>query len=288
MKMQKVYLMALLTLFAACTKTPQAGTGYAADPDAVRVNVSVGSLTRSNPLGSAEEQTRFNAGDKISVIHVSANKLVNYKFDGISWAPEGDNYLKWQSGGENTFRLQYPYIGYERDFGEFFKDQSTLEKMSRSDLMKSEDIGYTEIPDDKRLTATLKRQRSLVTVVIAGFADEFSSEDAKITDLKMHLWDGGQGDEIITVTPYIRDAQGAAQPEGTAGLKGYSYTAIGRNGCDYRGNAFISMIVAGKTLTVSNPAPMEIGKHYIYNLMVGKETVKIAGVTVAPWGTGEP
>ena len=87
--MQKVYLAALLTLFAACMKTPQAGTGYAADPDAVRVNVSVGSLTRSNPLGSAEEQTRFNAGDKISVIHVSANKLVNYKFDGISWAPEG-------------------------------------------------------------------------------------------------------------------------------------------------------------------------------------------------------
>lgn len=288
MKMQKVYLMALLTLFAACTKTPQAGTGYAADPDAVRVNVSVGSLTRSNPLGSAEEQTRFNAGDKISVIHVSANKLVNYKFDGISWAPEGDDYLKWQSGGENTFRLQYPYIGHERDFGEFFKNQSTLEKMSRSDLMKSEGIGYAEIPDDKRLTATLKRQRSLVTVVIAGFADEFSSEDAKVTDLKMHLWDGGQGDEIITVTPYIRDAQGAAQPEGTAGLKGYSYTAIGCNGCDYRGNAFISMIVAGKTLTVSNPAPMEIGKHYIYNLMVGKETVKIAGVTVAPWGTGEP
>lgn len=288
MKMQKVYLAALLTLFAACTKTPQAGTGYAADPDAVRVNVSVGSLTRSNPLGSAEEQTRFNAGDKISVIHVSANKLVNYKFDGISWAPEGDDYLAWQSGGENTFRLQYPYIGHERDFGEFFKDQSTLEKMSRSDLMKSEDIGYAEIPDDKRLTATLKRQRSLVTVVIAGFADEFSSEDAKVTDLKMHLWDGGQGDEIITVTPYIRDAQGAAQPEGTAGLKGYSYTAIGCNGCDYRGNAFISMIVAGKTLTVSNPAPMEIGKHYIYNLMVGKETVKIAGVTVAPWGTGEP
>ena len=286
--MQKVYLVALLTLFAACTKTPQAGIGYAADPDAVRVNVSVGSLTRSNPLGSAEEQTRFNAGDKISVIHVSANKLVNYKFDGISWAPEGDNYLAWQSGGENTFRLQYPYIGHERDFGEFFKDQSTLEKMSRSDLMKSEDIVYTEIPDDKRLTATLKRQRSLVTVVIAGFADEFSSEDAKITDLKMHLWDGGQGDEIITVTPYIRDAQGVAQPEGTAGLKGYSYTAIGCNGCDYRGNAFISMIVAGKTLTVSNPAPMEIGKHYIYNLMVGKETVKIAGVTVAPWGAGEP
>ena len=280
--------MALLSLFAACTKTPQAGTGYAADPDAVRVNVSVGSLTRSNPLGSAEEQTRFNAGDKISVIHVSANKLVNYKFDGISWAPEGDDYLKWQSGGENTFRLQYPYIGHERDFGEFFKDQSTLEKMSRSDLMKSEGIGYAEIPDDKRLTATLKRQRSLVTVVIAGFADEFSSEDAKVTDLKMHLWDGSQGDEIITVTPYIRDAEGAAQPEGTAGLKGYSYTAIGRNDCKYSGKAFITMTVAGKTLTVSNPAPMEIGKHYIYNLMVGKETVKIAGVTVAPWGAGEP
>ena len=286
MKMRKVYLAALLALFAACTKTPQ--PGYVSDPEAVRIDASVGLVTRSNPLGSAEEQTKFNRGDKISVTHVSANKYVNYVFDGTSWAPEGEDYLTWQTGGTNTFRLQYPHIGHERDFGEFFKDQSTVEKMTRSDLMQSEDIECTKIPDDRTLSATLERQRSLVTVVIAGFGDEFNSEEAKVTDLKLHLWNGGQGDEIITVTPFIRDAQGIAQPEGTAGLKGYSYTAIGRNDCKYSGKAFITMTVAGKSLTVANPADMMVGKHYTYNLTVGKETVKIAGVTVAPWGTGDP
>ena len=287
MKMRKVYLAALLTMLAACTKAPQAGDGYVSDPEAVRIDASVGLITRSNPLGTAEEQTKFNVGDKITVIQ-NAKNLVNYVFDGTSWAPEGEDYLTWQTDGTNTFRLQYPHIGHERDFGEFFKDQSTVEKMTRSDLMQSEDIECTKIPDDRILSATLNRKRSLITVVIAGFGDEFSSEEAKVTDLKLHLWDGGQGDEIITVTPYIRDAQGVAQPEGTAGLKGYSYTAIGRNDCKYSGKAFITMTVAGKSLTVANPADMMVGKHYTYNLTVGKETVKIAGVTVAPWGTGDP
>ena len=288
MKMRKVYLAALLAVLAACTKAPQAGDGYVSDPEAVRIDASVGLVTRSNPLGTAEEQAKFNKGDKISVIHTTVNKQVDYVFDGISWAPEGEDYLTWQTDATNTFRIQYPYIGHESDFGEFFKDQSTVEKMTRSDLMQSEDIECTKIPDDRILSATLERQRSLITVVIAGFGDEFSSEEAKVTDLKLHLWDGGQGDEIITVTPYIRDVQGVAQPAGTAGLVGYSYTAIGRNDCKYSGKAFITMTVAGKSLTVANPADMEVGKHYTYNLTVGKETVKIAGVTVAPWGTGDP
>lgn len=278
----------LLMLLTSCDKSPQLLSEYATDPDAVRIDASVGAITRSNPLGSEEEQAKFNKGDKISVLHTTVNKQVDYVFDGISWAPEGEDYLTWQTDATNTFRLQYPYIGYERDFGEYFKDQSTLEMMTRSDLMLSEDIECTKIPDDRTLSATLERQRSLITVVIAGFGDEFSSEEAKVTDLKLHLWDGGQGDEIITVTPLIRDAQGAAQPAGTAGLKGYSYTAIGRNDCKYSGKAFITMTVAGKTLTVSNPQDMVVGKHYTYNLMVGKETVKIAGITVAPWGTGDP
>lgn len=274
-------------LAAGCTKEGSPATGWEADPDAVRIEASVGTVTKTNPLGTENEQTRFNKGDKISVIHVSANKLVNYVHDGTSWAPEGEDYLTWQTGAANTFRLQYPYIGHESDFGEFFKDQSTLEKMTRSDLMEAEKVEYTKIPGNKTLSAALKRKRSLITVVIAGFGDELSSEDAKVTDLKLHLWDGGQGDEIITVTPFIRDEQGAAKPEGTAGLKGYSYTAIGRNDCKYSGKPFITMTVAGKTLTVANPADMVVGKHYTYKLIVGKQTVKIGGVTVENWTTGK-
>ena len=274
-------------LAAGCTKEGRPATSWEADPDAVRIEASVGTVTKTNPLGTGDEQTKFNKGDKISVIHVSANKYVNYVFDGTSWAPVGEDYLTWQTGGTNTFRLQYPHIGHESDFGEFFKDQSTVEKMTRSDLMEAEKVEYTKIPGNKILSAALKRKRSLVTVVIAGFGDELSSEDAKVTDLKLHLWDGGQGDEIITVTPFIRDAQGVAQPAGTAGLVGYSYTAIGRNDCKYSGKSFITMTVAGKSLTVANPADMVVGKHYTYKLIVGKKTVKIGGVTVENWTAGK-
>lgn len=279
----------MLALSAACDKTSQLSDGYASDPNAVRVAASVEVLTRSNPLCSAEEQSKFNVGDKISVVHTSANKLVNYKYDGTSWVPEGDDYLVWQTDKKNTFRLQYPFIGYEGlpEYSEYFKNQSTLEEMSRSDLM-TKVVEVDPIPTDRRLVATLERQRALVTVKIAGFNDEFDAGNAKITDLKLHLWDGGQGDEIISVTPCIRDGKDACQPKGTAGLVGYSYTAIGRNDCDYQSQnkPFITMTVDGRDLTVANPAPMEIGKHYTYRLVVGKESVKISGVTVDDWTSG--
>ncbi len=275
-------LLAILSMSAACDKTPQLPSEYSTDPDTVLIDAYVGALTRSNPLG--ENQTRFNAGDRISVVHTSANKQVDYTYDGTSWIPVGDDYLVWQTDKKNTFRIQYPFIGYESVFGEYFKNQSTLEEMSKSDLMEAV-VDVDPIPSDRRLVAELKRQRSLVTVKIVGFNDEFSN-DQKITDLKLHLWDGGQGGEIISVTPYIQDEKGVAQPAGTVGRTGYSYTAIGRNDCDYRGNAFITLTVAGKDLTVANPAPMEIGKRYTYELTVGKGAVRIAGVTVEDWTTG--
>ncbi len=275
-------LLAILSMSAACDKTPQLPSEYSTDPDTVLIDAYVGALTRSNPLG--ENQTRFNAGDRISVVHTSANKQVDYTYDGTYWISVGDDYLVWQTDKKNTFRIQYPFIGYEGVFGEYFKNQSTLEEMSKSDLMEAV-VEVDPIPSDKRLVAELKRQRSLVTVKIVGFNDEFSN-DQKITDLKLHLWDGGQGDEIISVTPYIRDEKGVAQSAGTLGRTGYSYTAIGRNDCDYRGNAFITLTVAGKDLTVANPAPMEIGKRYTYELTVGKGAVRITGVTVEDWTAG--
>ena len=272
-------------LAAGCTKEGRPATGWEADPDAVRIEASVGMVTKSNPLGSAEEQTKFNKGDKITVIQ-NAKNLVNYVFDGTSWAPEGEDYLTWQTDAENTFTLRYP-AGEDWDHEYLSKDQSTIEEMRRSDRMLAENVNFDKIPDDRILSATLERQRSLITVVIARFGDEFSSEEAKVTDLKLHLWDGSQGDEIGAVVPYIRDAQGVHQPKGTAGLVGYTYTAIGRNDCKYSGKSFITMMVAGKSLTVANPADMMVGKHYTYKLIVGKQTVKIGGVTVENWTTGE-
>ena len=288
MKFRTIYaavLLTILALSAACDKAPRLSSEYSTDPNAVLIDASVGALTRSNPLG--ENQTKFNVGDKISVVHTSANKQVDYTYDGRSWVPEGDDYLVWQTENKNMFRLQYPFIGHQREFGEYFKNQSTLEEMTKSDLMEAKSVEFDKIPDDRRLVAKLERQRSLVTVKIVGFNDEFGA-DPKITDLKLHLWDGSQGEEIIRVTPYIRDGQGVAQPAGTEGRVGYSYAAIGRNDCDYefQNMPFITMTVAGKTLTVANPAPMEIGKRYTYELTVGKESVKIAGVTVEDWTAG--
>lgn len=287
MRNKTIYAVVLLTFLASCDKNPQRPSEYATDSNAVRIDASVGALTRSNPLGTAEEQTRFNVGDKIAVIHTSANKLVNYVYDGTSWAPEGEDYLVWRTDVENTFTLRYPADDWSKDY--LALDQSTLEEMSRSDLMEAANVKVTPIPSDRRLVAELERQRSLVTVEIAGFNDEFNAGNAKVTDLKLYLWDGSQGDEINPVVPYIRDERGVHQPKGTPGLVGYTYTAIGRNDCNYsqyKDKYFIELTVAGKTLVVANPPAMEPGKRYTYRLTIGKESVKITGVTVEDWTSG--
>lgn len=279
----------LLLAGNGCVKQEVQLPGFGTDPDTVRIDATVGILTRSNPLGTVDEQAQFNVGDKIAVVHTSANKLVDYTYNGTSWIPDGDDYLVWQTDGSNAFSLRYPADGWATCNLE--KDQSTLEALSKSDLMWK-DVTVDKVPSDKRLAVTLERQRSLITVVIDDFGDEFDADDAKVTDLKLHLWDGAPGGyEVNPVTPYIRDAKGVRQMKGSVGLTGYTYTAIGRNDClyvDYKQQIipFIDLTVAGKVLTVANPAPMEPGKHYTYRLTIGKETVKIAGVTVEEWTEG--
>ena len=64
-------LLAPLALLAGCAKTAAPEYSWTTDPNAVIVKASVGTLTRSNPLGTEEEQKKFNPGDVISIWQVS-------------------------------------------------------------------------------------------------------------------------------------------------------------------------------------------------------------------------
>lgn len=74
MKMMK-YMTCLATAFlalVACSDADDILSAYHSDPNAVHITAEVGKasadgFTRSNPLGDADAQKKFNTDDKISV-----------------------------------------------------------------------------------------------------------------------------------------------------------------------------------------------------------------------------
>ena len=79
--------LASAALLAGCTKT---------DPDAVRIEASVGALTKTYPAGTEEEQKKFKGpegkypGDRIAVsaeANGQTEKTVTYEFDAEVWNP---------------------------------------------------------------------------------------------------------------------------------------------------------------------------------------------------------
>ena len=105
--------LSAIALAASCSK--DAAPLYTSDPDAVRVEAVVGAVTRSNPIGTAEEQASFNEGDEIAVSN--GGDFLTYTLRDGSWTPkEPSKYLKWESG-EMTFRAYYPAVNNSFDKG---------------------------------------------------------------------------------------------------------------------------------------------------------------------------
>ena len=282
MNIIKSFLMlaAPVALLASCNKVEIAGSREPAD---VILKASVGVLTRSNPLGDAEAQTKFNTGDRIEIKNISANQSAIYRLESDgSWTPEATR-LVWLSG-ENYFSAEFP-AGYR-----FCTDQSDDAGLSAADWMEvvPNNAGDFTATDDGSHVLSLQMQRcnALVTFKIAKYNDQFSDAEAEITDFKAYFKDSD--DNIVEVTPYIRDAQGIHQQKGTAGKLGYSYSAITEiNDTGAADEVFVKLNVkVGSEVTSLNVTGIpvfEAGKAYVYNLTVGKDKIAMDGVTVKDW-----
>ena len=273
-------LAAPVALLASCNKVEIAGSREPAD---VILKASVGVLTRSNPLGDAEAQTKFNTGDRIEIKNISANQSAVYRLESDgSWTPE-DTRLVWLSG-ENYFSAEFP-AGYR-----FCTDQSDdagLSAADRMEIVPNNADDFTATDDGSHvLSLHLQRCNALVTFKIAKYNDQFSDAEAEITDFKAYFKDSD--DNIVEVTPYIRDAQGIHQQKGTAGKLGYSYSAITEiNDTGAADEVFVKLNVkVGSEVTSLNVTGIpvfEAGKAYVYNLTVGKDKIAVDGVTVKDW-----
>ena len=259
---------AAILALTACSESEDLLAAYHSDSKAVHITAQVGKasadgFTRSNPLGDAEKQAKFNENDEISV-QADGQDAVTYKLKGSEWEPQGNKFLKWENETMN-FTAYYP--------ASFKGTINQPEKYtSEADLAAADFMSYsgeqTNTEDNKRnqLTLTMERKMARVVVEIAGFNDQYAGNTI----------DNVNSLSICGVKAYKQDKK--------------FYALI--KPCDAQNSeTFISLDVAeGESKTTTEKftgiPTLEAGKSYTYKLTVGKNKIAVSGITVADWNTG--
>ena len=262
---------AAILALSACSESEDLLSAFHSDPNAVRITAQVGKasadgFTRSNPLGTAEEQANFNVNDEISV-QAEGQDAVTYKYDGKEWQPQGNKFLKWEKETMN-FTAYYPasFNGTINQPTEY----NSLESLAAADFM-SYSGPQTNTKDNKRnqLTLTMNRLMARVVVEIAGFNDQYAN--ATVNSLS-----------ICGVKAYKQETDG----------KSYFYALIDPNYTPGTTTPFLSLEVKdGESTTTETlttiPTTFVAGKSYTYQLKVGKNKISVSGISVTPWNTKE-
>ena len=220
------------------------------------------------PLGTEEEQGKFNVGDEIFV-STPGSQRATYRFDGTVWVPKDGKYLLWESDMDR-FDAYYPAESGEKGFNhEIYHhptDQSSTEKIAKADLMS---VGLDQAKTKEALHFTMYRKTTRLIVEIAGFKSEFPG-DAKVENVRF-LNKANASAPLRTYIPYAKGE----------GKTGSTYTVLVP--WDAAHNT-ISLEVGGKTMTAKlSEFTYDSGQSYTYRLTVGKEKLETTEVTVSDW-----
>ena len=259
-------LAAAILALSACSESEDLLSAFHSDPNAVRITAEVGKasangFTRSNPLGDADAQKKFNNGDEISV-KADDQDAVTYHFNGTEWLPkESSKFLKWESD-EMNFTAYYPAT-FDGNL-----DNITLPaEYDEASLAANDFMSYSDKQSNKKgnqLTLTMNRMMARVVVEIDGFNDQYA--EATVNSLSI------------------------------CGIKAYKHTdnkfyALIKP-CEAQSSAtFLSLDVAegeSKTTTekLTGIPALTAGNSYTYKLTVGKNKISVSGITVADWTGG--
>ena len=256
---------AAILALSACSESEDLLAAYHSDSKAVHITAQVGKasadgFTRSNPLGTAEEQAKFNENDEISV-KADGQDAVTYQLNGNEWQPQGSKFLKWESDKMN-FTAYYPatFNGTINQPTEYNKEAD----LAAADFMSF--TGNVKNPGDNSLTLKMNRLMARVVVEIAAFNDQYT-KNATVNSLS-----------IRGVKAYKHETDGKFYA-----LIDPKYTPSTA--------PFLSLEVAdGESKTTETlttiPTTFVAGKSYTYKLTVGKNKISVSGISVTPWNTG--
>lgn len=255
--------------------------------NAVGINVSVGSLqtTRSNAIATDDTQRQFNQGDQISV---STNDQEAVLFQCTStenqtWTETvAGKFLLWTQP-MLTFSAYYPVTtGTSMTAFTLPTDQSSVEKIALADYMTRQQV-ISRPEGGSNIQMQLERKMARVIVRISGFGSQYDDDEKTVSNVSIYseasgIADGNPTGSSTEIQPY---AQGD-------GGQGSTYTALVVPGYGDSGARFIQLSDGeGSTLLVKGIPELEAGNSYTFNLVVGKNRIEVASVTVQDWTTGE-
>ena len=288
--MKAKYLsMAALALMGALASCQSDDFTVVRPDNAVSVNFSVGSLqgiTRSNPASTDFDEARlFNQGDQISV---STNDQEAVLFQCTStenqtWTEAVPNkFLLWTQP-TLTFSAYYPVTtGTSMTAFTVPTDQSSEANIALADYMtRQQNISRPEGGSDIQMQ--LERKMARVIVRISSFGSQYDDDEKTVSNVSIYseasgIEDGNPTGSSTEIQPY---AQGN-------GGQGSTYTALVVPGYGDSGARFIQLSDGeGSTLLVKGIPELEAGNSYTFNLVVGKNKIEVASVTVQDWTTGE-
>lgn len=265
--MERFYISAALVLLMAvsCSKSGQGD--YYSDPDAVHFSAVVGSGTKTSPVGSAEEQTKFSSGDLVAIS--DGGTFYSYSLNSSGeWTPvDPAKFIRWTSAS-TTFRAYYPvHDGVSFSSATLPTDQSTLDALASADWMTVTST-LSKPQDGFAVGLEFQRRTARVKVTIEKFLDEFNGKSPTISALS-----------VCGTRTYC---------------DGNAYYALSLPRSLDADLPFITLTVSfddgTKDLYVKGIPTLEEGKTYSYSLTVGKNEVRVASVMVNEWtgGSGLP
>ena len=270
MKTLRYIALAALTLsFAACEQE-DINPAVQGDPDAVKINATIGALQTRVAYGE-NGATNFVNGDAIKVVNLmrtSKNEATYTTTDGTNWTTT--DAMVWNSSSKNHFQAYYPVAVYSSyDTFTIPTDQSDATKLASADWMTAS-TGEIDKPGNGVLDLNFQHRLAKVTVNLT-FSSQYPKGFQHVSDFTFYTNEA---------TPQAITALANSET---------SYTAILRPGEYADESYFIYLMmddieehyVLGKTTT--SAINFEAGKHYTFTLKVGKDVVSIDDVTVADW-----
>ena len=278
---------AFLAMLAACS-TEDEQVRFAGDE--VKVNATIGGesvFTRSNPIGSTEEQSEFQDFDQIGI---SVNGGAAHKYEmknGVWGVAESEVPIKWESEATD-FKAFYPYsynnVSNSFDKGYIAQDQNIKEGLALSDYMKARTT-YENIPENRQLDLTFERQTARVVIDIENstFMNEFDQPYvAEINIYSQLQLPATQGADVSAIKAYKVDD---ANPKS-------SWVALVAPNAEDANKDFICISVqengtgTPKAYSIKGIPNLESGMSYTYKLKIGKDKAIIDNVTVTDWKEG--
>ena len=277
--------LALMGVLASCQSDDDFTVTRPAN--AVGINVSVGSLqtTRSNAIATDDTQRQFNQGDQISVSTNDQEAVIFQctSTENQTWTETvAGKFLLWTQP-MLTFSAYYPVTtGTSMTAFTLPTDQSSVDKIALADYMtRQQNISRPEGGSDIQMQ--LERKMARVIVRISGFGSQYRDDQKTVSNVSIYseasgIEDGNPTGSSTEIQPY---AQGD-------GGQGSTYTALVVPGYGDSGARFIRLTDGeGSTLLVKGIPEMQAGNSYTFNLVVGKNKIEVASVTVQDWTTGE-